>query len=183
MWRHIEKESARVMQTFNPSIWQTEAGRSLCGDNFEIFLKNKTTEIIQEHVSVLTPGGDTGLLQTVHSSSPWFASCSSRSVILPATDSFWDCMMFGILGTFQRVGDGGWVGWLVGGCGLLSSYVKRRNNNKKKLGILTVKIKLALRNLLSLLSRQSSVRTSPSPTPDFIQGSLSFPLYPFFSLI
>ena len=38
------------------------------------------------------------------------------------------------------------------GHGLLSSHVQRKN--KKKLNILTPKIKLALRNLMALISRK-----------------------------
>jgi hypothetical protein len=32
-----------------------------------------------------------------------FASCSSRVMILPAVDSFSECVLLGILGTLQRV--------------------------------------------------------------------------------
>lgn len=52
---------------------------------------------------------------------------------LPATDSFCDCVMSGILGSFQRYAraPGGWgVSWWVvvgGGHGLLSSHEQRRN--------------------------------------------------------
>lgn len=45
----------------------------------------------------------TGLLQAVPSSWLWFASCSSRGMVLPAADSFSGCRMFGILETFQMV--------------------------------------------------------------------------------
>ena len=49
---------------------------------------------------------------------------------------------------------GGGHGLLVG-CDLFSSCVKIRNN-KKKLGILTVKIKVAPRNSMALVSRKQS---------------------------
>jgi hypothetical protein len=65
---------------------------------------------------------------------------------------------------------------------LLSSGAQRRN--KKKVGILTVKIKLAPKNSAAPISKKSSEdNVGPFLTPDFIQGSLSFPLYPSFSLI
>jgi hypothetical protein len=41
-----------------------------------------------------------------------------------------------------------------------------------------VMIKLAPRNLTSLMSRKKS-NVTPFLAPDFIQGSLSFPHYPF----
>jgi hypothetical protein len=49
----------------------------------------------------------------------------------------------------------GWLGWcwlFDVGCGLLSSHVQR-TKKKKKSDILTVKIKLAPRNSMSLISR------------------------------
>lgn len=70
---------------------------------------------------------------------------------MPSADSFCDCVTFGILGTFQRTGEGGWV--VIGWCGLLTSYAKRRNKKKKEFAILTVKVKLAWRNSMSLVSR------------------------------
>lgn len=79
-------------------------------------------------------------------------------MIFPAVDSFYECSVE-ILGTFQRVckcsgpGEVGVVGLLlVVGCGLLSSCVRR--GNKKKLNILTAKIKLDPRNLTPLTSRK-----------------------------
>ena len=42
---------------------------------------------------------DVRLLWTVHSSWIWFASCSSRDVVLPAADNFCDGVILGILGT------------------------------------------------------------------------------------
>ena len=44
--------------------------------------------------------------------------------------------------------------FVVVGFGLLSSCVQRRNNTKKKSDILTVKIKLAPRNSMPLISRK-----------------------------
>ena len=76
------------------------------------------------------------------------------------------------------------------GLNLLSSHTQRRGEGrrererggekkrKKKLDILLAKIKLAPRKLLPLVSRSSLMITSS--TPDFIQRSLSFLLYPFF---
>ena len=67
--------------------------------------------------------------------------------------------------------------WLVGcllaavGHSLLSTHAQRRNN-KKKLDILMVKIKLAPRNLVPLVNRKLS-NNNIAP----------FPLYPFFSFI
>lgn len=76
------------------------------------------------------------------------------------------------------------AGWVVGGllvavgrC-LLNSCAQKRN---KKLDILMVKIRLAPGNSACLISRmQSKENLPPILTPDFIQGTLSFPLYPFF---
>jgi hypothetical protein len=53
-------------------------------------------------------------------------------MVLPASDSFRDCVTFGILGTFQRVHTGwgserwGWL-WFVRSC------AQRRNKTAKKL--------------------------------------------------
>lgn len=33
----------------------------------------------------------------------WFALCSNRGMVLPAAESFCNCVTFGILGTFQKV--------------------------------------------------------------------------------
>jgi hypothetical protein len=49
---------------------------------------------------------------------------------------------------------GGWLLLVSVGCGLLSSCVQRRNNNKKKLAILTAKMKSAPRNMMPLISRK-----------------------------
>jgi hypothetical protein len=43
---------------------------------------------------------------------------------------------------------------VVAGCGLLSTHAQRGNNNKKKLDIPMMKIKLSLRNLMLLTSRK-----------------------------
>jgi hypothetical protein len=68
---------------------------------------------------------------------------------------------------------------VVVGHSLLNSRAQKRNN-KKKLDILTVKIKLAPRNSVPLISMKSSNdNVTPFLTPNFIQESLSFPLYPF----
>jgi hypothetical protein len=56
--------------------------------------------------------------------------------------------------------------WLVAvvGCGLLSSYEQRRNENKKKLDILTTKIKLTPKNLMPLTAGSSlTIRLLHSP--------------------
>jgi hypothetical protein len=50
-----------------------------------------------------------------------------------------------------------------------------QKRNKKKLDILTAKFKLAPRCSMPLLNVVALF-----PSPDFIQGSLSFPLYYFF---
>jgi hypothetical protein len=42
---------------------------------------------------------------------------------------------------------GGWLVWVAVGYSLLSSHVRRRNKEMKKLAILTLKIKLSLRSL------------------------------------
>jgi hypothetical protein len=64
-------------------------------------------------------------------------------------------------------------------CGLLSGCIQRRN--KKKLDILTAKIKLIPRNSTPLISsKESNNNVTPFLTPDLIQGSLFFHLYHFF---
>ena len=79
--------------------------------------------------------------------------------------------MFGILGTLQQV-DKCQGPERQGCCWLRFVKWSRVKNNKKKLNILTVKIKLAPRNLKLLLSRkQSNDNAAP------------FPLYPIFSPI
>lgn len=58
---------------------------------------------------------------------------------MPAADSFWDCVAFGILGSFQRVdkcwgpeGRGRWLLVIEGGrLGFVSSYDLRRNKRKE----------------------------------------------------
>ena len=68
-------------------------------------------------------------------------------MLLPAADSFCDCLIFGILGPFLRLYK--WPGpeRLVVGNGLLSSLAQRRNNNKK-LDILRM---WRMRNILPLI--------------------------------
>jgi hypothetical protein len=65
--------------------------------------------------------------------------------------------------------------------GLLNSHTQRRNK-KKKLDILTAKIKLIPRNAPN---QQEVINDNITPflTSDFIQGSLFFPLCPFFFFI
>lgn len=58
------------------------------------------------------------------------------------------------------------------GCGLSSSCVQR--DKKKKVDILKVKVKLAPRNSVPLVSRErSNDMVALFPTPDFIQSFLS----------
>lgn len=91
-------------------------------------------------------------------------------MILPAADSFCDCVKFGILENFQRVsnslrvraprrrlvGGGVLLGcWLLVAVGWswLSSHAQRINN-KKKLGLLPTKGQLAIRSPKPLISRK-----------------------------
>jgi hypothetical protein len=63
----------------------------------------KAIEVLYRNVFVLIPAVWYGAAWDCPQRRLWFASCSSRGVIFPAADSFSKCMMFGILGTFQRV--------------------------------------------------------------------------------
>jgi hypothetical protein len=80
---------------------------------------------------------------------------------VPATDSFCNCIRFGISGYINARALRG-KGWLVAcwvllvdvGCSLLSSQMQRRSSKKEKLDILTAKIKFALRNSTPLISRK-----------------------------
>lgn len=79
---------------------------------------------------------------------------------MPATDTICNCVMFGILETLEAVsmlgpckGVGCWLLLVTVGLGLLNSQVQRRSN-KKKLDILTVKIKLTARNSVPLIHRK-----------------------------
>ena len=90
-------------------------------------------------------------------------------MILPAADSFCNCVMLQNLGIFQKVyrllgpQEVELVGWLLFfvGCSLSSSYVQRRNNTKK-LDILMLNIKLVPRNTMPLIA-ESSLNDNVTP--------------------
>jgi hypothetical protein len=147
--RHIQRRS---QQHYLPELLY---------DNFGFLVSFKNTEILYDYCFILIPGVGYAAASPICSRWLWFASCSSRCVILPVADSFCDCVMFGILGTFQKYPGPQELGscwcccWLIGSnyCWPVLLHVQRRNK-KKKLDILRVKIKFAPRNSTPLISRK-----------------------------
>ena len=71
-------------------------------------------------------------------------------MVLPAADSFCNCVMFGILGTFQRALLGGVSGyWSFRGLGVVGSHVQRRN--KKEIRFMDISLSVPLSSFLSYL--------------------------------
>ena len=130
--------------------------------------------------------GNEVLLTTVHSNCLCFDTYSSKGIILTCADSFHDCMMFEILGTFR-----GFINtrtlrdlvdfcWLVG-CVLLCIHTQRKKQQEEKFINLDNKYKSASRNLISLVSRQQSNDNVDILSKSWLYSRIYFfsPLYPF----